>query len=161
MTTLSDSQVIQISDLRHYQSAIVSDFANQSWWEQIQLKLSWISKVPVSMVVFYIATMIIAIVSVYDAWLVYLYRDSIASLERNLICLALIELEPEYASIFILSKLIGVGAVVFCLEMVRRFNSRIGFSAAMGVAAFQICLLCYLTLADFEIVLPKAWQVFA
>ena len=160
MTTVSDSQAIQISDLRHYQSTIVGDFVGQHRDVRFACNWSWVPTVHVVSAVFYIAIAVIALVSIYDAWLVYLYRDSIAALERNLICLALIELEPQYASIFILSKLVGVGTVVYCLQITRRINSRVGFGASMGVATFQICLFCYLTMADFEIVLPKHLQIF-
>ena len=47
---------------------------------------------------------LIGMISFYDALLVLLYADTMNEMEKNPICLALIELEPVYVSWFLLAK---------------------------------------------------------
>ncbi len=86
----------------------------------------------------------IGTVSAYDAWLVVLTKSEILWLEQNPVCWHLINLEPEYLSLFLPAKAAGTIAVLaflFWLYSRQRWHA---LSAASGVAAYQFGLLLYL-----------------
>ena len=91
---------------------------------------------------------IIVSVSIYDTYLVHLFRDMIRITERNPICLALIELDPTYLTWFYAGKLFGNICVVSVLLTLCRFGYRHHKPVVIGVAAFQFFLWLYLTISD-------------
>ena len=91
---------------------------------------------------------IIVSVSVYDTYLVYVFRDLIQITERNPICLALIKLEPTFLTCFIAGKVLGNVCVVSVLLALCLFGYRHHKTIVISVAAFQLFLWLYLTVAD-------------
>ena len=91
---------------------------------------------------------IIISVSIYDTYLVYVFRDLIRITERNPICLALIDLEPTYLTCFFIGKVLGNVCVVSVLLALCYFGYRHHKTIVMSVAAFQLFLWLYLTVAD-------------
>ncbi len=97
-----------------------------------------------------LATCVIIILSVstLDTYLVYSLKHVIVEFERNPICLALIEKDPQNLSLFICGKLLGNLGVVGVLFFLFRYSYRNRNLVAMSVAGFQILLTFYLCFAD-------------
>ena len=90
----------------------------------------------------------IVCVSIYDSYLVVLYRDSILDDERNPICKLLIRQDPYQLSWFLLGKALGNVVVVGTLIALKRFGYRANMTIATSIALFQFCLLLYLNFSD-------------
>ena len=89
----------------------------------------------------------IAIVSAHDTWLA-VDNEEIMRVEKNPICLALIQLEPERFTFFVLGKSIGTLTVISVLTLLIRSSYRYASQVTISIAAFQFCLLIYLHLSD-------------
>jgi len=87
-------------------------------------------------------------VSIYDSYLVALYRDSILDDERNPICEILIQKDPDNLSWFMLGKLAGNFCVIGTLMLLRWIGYKYSLVVAFGVAIFQLALLTFLTFSD-------------
>lgn len=98
--------------------------------------------------VFSLCLLFIVCVSIYDTYLVVLFRDSILVDERNPICEYLIRQDTGQLTWFIVGKLVGNLAVVGTLLGLYGFRFRRTLTVTKGVACFQLMLLVYLHLSD-------------
>jgi hypothetical protein len=87
-------------------------------------------------------------VSIYDSYLVALYRDFILHDERNPICEILIRKDPNNLSCFMLGKLLGNLGVIGTLMFLRWIGYKPTLTVTLGVALFQLALLTFLTFSD-------------
>jgi hypothetical protein len=87
-------------------------------------------------------------VSIYDTYLVVLYRDSILVDERNPICELLIRQDPRQLSWFLLGKTLGNLGVMATLMALYWFRYPWAISVAASVAMFQFWLLVFLNFSD-------------
>ncbi|MFT5300615.1 MAG: hypothetical protein ACI87E_002663 [Mariniblastus sp.] len=95
---------------------------------------------------FWFSVMAVAMASIYDAYLVYEYRDVV--IEQNPICKWLIELEPESVMMFLLGKGLGTLGVVSILVGLRKFWRPVSLPVALSLVAFQCGLMGYLHGSD-------------
>ena len=91
---------------------------------------------------------VIIAVSALDTYLVCTLKHVIVEFERNPICLALIQRDPEDLSWFIGGKMLGNLAVVSVLVCLFRYRYRNRKFVALSVAGFQVFLTLYLCCAD-------------
>jgi hypothetical protein len=91
---------------------------------------------------FGLAVILIAGASIYDAYLVYKYREGVV--ERNPICDWLIRQEPDSVSLFLVAKGTGTAGVVSVLIGLYAFWRRAGVTAAISLVMFQAGLMVYL-----------------
>jgi hypothetical protein len=91
---------------------------------------------------------IITTISIYDAYLVVLYRYSIRELEHNPICLALIEFDPTGLKYFLVGKAIGTLCVISILTMLYMNRKKSWLFVSTSITAFQIALLGFLTFGE-------------
>jgi len=68
--------------------------------------------------------------------------------EKNPICLALMELDPNGFSYFVLGKSTGTLLVLFTLLALNLRKYRHAMKVTIAVTCFQVGLLTYLTLSD-------------
>jgi len=87
-------------------------------------------------------------VSIYDSYLVAIYRECILYDERNPICEMLIRKDPGNLSWFMAGKFLGNLCVVGTLLLLRWIGYGHTLVVARGVAFFQAALLVFLTLSD-------------
>lgn len=92
--------------------------------------------------VFAIAVFLVVATSIYDAFLVYRFRVAID--EQNPFCDWLISLEPEYVSVFLLSKGLGTMGVASILVGLFKYWRRVAFPVAVSLVFFQAGLMSYL-----------------
>ena len=92
------------------------------------------------------AVILIASASIYDAFLVYEYREGIV--EQNPICNWLIRQEPKSVSLFLVAKGAGTAGVVSVLLGLFVFWRRAGIAAAIALVFFQTGLMYYLHTSD-------------
>ncbi|MEZ6125301.1 MAG: hypothetical protein R3C49_19305 [Planctomycetaceae bacterium] len=90
---------------------------------------------------------LIGCISLYDAFLVVLFKDTIQQLERNPIGQWLIEIANGDVTVFVRAKLAGTLLVLSVLVAMRRCRSRSTMPVTNSIAACQTGLLGYLTLA--------------
>lgn len=88
------------------------------------------------------SVLLIGLVSLYDALLVFQYREVIE--EQNPFCAWLISLEPEYVSLFLAGKGLGTISVMAILFLLFRHWSRLAIPVAASLTMFQVGLLGYL-----------------
>lgn len=93
---------------------------------------------------YFLAMSVIGSISVYDAYLVRLYRASIHDYERNPLCLMLIRWEPQHLTYFFLAKAGGTCVVLVLLGMLYAWRRRLALPVVTGVVAFQLALLGFL-----------------
>ena len=98
--------------------------------------------------VFSFCLLFIVCVSIYDTYLVAVYRDSILVNERNPICKFLIQQDLSQLTWFMTGKLLGNIAVVTTLSGLFFFGFRHALIVAKAVACFQLMLLIYLQFSD-------------
>lgn len=91
---------------------------------------------------------IIVTVSVYDSWLVYLMRDQILEDEKNPICLALIQLDPQNLSWFYGGKFLGNVFVAGTLTTLFMVRYKYWCPVTISVTGFQLMLTLYLKFSD-------------
>jgi len=89
----------------------------------------------------------IAAISATDIWFA-VANSCIQLVEQNPICMALIELDPDGFSFFILGKSAGTLMVILTLVFLHRRQYRHATAVTIAVTLFQIGLLTYLTLSD-------------
>ena len=89
----------------------------------------------------------IAIISAIDIWFA-VANTAILRVEKNPICMALIELEPQGFTFFIIGKAAGTLMVLLTLSLLYRVRYRHANMVTFAIALFQIGLLMYLTLSD-------------
>ncbi len=87
-------------------------------------------------------------VSIYDSYLVALYREFILYDERNPVCEILIQKDPENLTWFMVGKLIGNMLVIGTLALLRWIGYKQTLTVALSVALFQFALLMFLTFSD-------------
>jgi hypothetical protein len=106
---------------------------------------------------FGLAVLLIAVASIYDAYLVYEYREGIV--ENNPICDWLIRQEPDSVSLFLVAKGAGTAGVVAVLIGLFAFWRRAGVAAAVSLVMFQAGLMVYLHTSETS--RPKVESPFA
>lgn len=89
----------------------------------------------------------IAAISALDTWFA-VANSSIMNLEKNPVCLALMQLEPQGFTCFIAGKSMGTLMVLLCLWALHHFSYKHAKLVTWCVALFQVGLLTYLTLSD-------------
>jgi len=89
----------------------------------------------------------IAAISATDIWFA-VENPSIMAMEKNPICLALMQFDPTGFSFFILGKSLGTAMVILTLTTLYRRNYKYAMTVIMAVTCFQLGLLLYLTLSD-------------
>ncbi len=94
------------------------------------------------------SSLAIATISVYDAYLVMLYRSVILSVEQNPLCAMLIAWDPHDLSFFLVGKALGTLTVLGSLLALYCWRRRWALSAVTGVTVFQLALLLYLNIAE-------------
>ena len=95
---------------------------------------------------FSLGLLFVAGCSVYDAYLVYHYREVID--EQNEFCRWLIELEPESVSIFLCAKLLGTATVIGSVMVLAKYWRRAAHASLASLVVFQIGLMGYLHYYD-------------
>lgn len=110
----------------------------RSWWARLDRML---------FPYFQIAWLMIGLISLYDMYLVWRHRAVILTVERNPICEWLIRWDPDGLSYFLCAKSLGTLFVLSALLLLFMQWRRIAMSVVSGVAAFQLALLLYLSLA--------------
>ncbi len=93
---------------------------------------------------YYAALATIGLISVYDAYLVRVYRSFILDVERNPVCVMLIRWDPNELSYFVVAKATGTIAVLVALAVLLAWRRRIALLVVTGVTMFQLALLGYL-----------------
>ncbi len=93
---------------------------------------------------FWLQWTFIAGVSVYDALMVVQCREVIQFTEQSLICLKLIQMDPEGLSYFLTAKLGGTLVVLWALRAIAVSAARYRDVIVTSIAAFQGSLLLYL-----------------
>jgi hypothetical protein len=88
--------------------------------------------------------LLIAAISVHDAWLVVLNDQVIAEFERNPLGRWLIDLNSGSVHLFVTVKLIGTSLVCGVLSTLHDSAPRIGRMVTWPIACFQLALLTYL-----------------
>lgn len=121
-------------------------FAELSAWPQVKPVARWLETTNGTRALLYLAAAVIGVLSVYDAWLVYLYREGID--EENRFCRWLISLEPEHVSVFLAGKLLGTTGVVSILVLLTRYWQRVAVPTVSCVLLFQFGLMGYLHAYD-------------
>lgn len=94
----------------------------------------------------YFGIAFVALASVYDAWLVYFYREVID--EENRFCRWLISLEPTHVSVFLASKLAGTALVTAALVLLLKHWARVAIPTTVALVVFQTGLMFYLHTYD-------------
>ena len=90
---------------------------------------------------------IIAAISATDIWFA-VANSCIQKVEQNPVCMALIELDPDGFSFFILGKSTGTLMVILTLVLLHSREYRSATTVTIAITVFQIGLLTYLTLSD-------------
>lgn len=98
--------------------------------------------------VFAYCILCILLVSIYDSYMVVLYRKSILSIERNPICEFLIRQDPYSLTWFLVGKVLGNAGVIGTLSLLFWCGYRHTILIAKCLAFFQILLLVYLMFSD-------------
>ncbi len=87
---------------------------------------------------------IITFVGIVDTWLVVKYSDSIFDMEKNPICLFLLQQDPYGLMVFVYSKVAGLVLVIGSLVALFRYWEKNAVLIACAVTLFQLSLLGYL-----------------
>jgi len=85
-------------------------------------------------------------VSLYDAWLIARFEDSIVFMEENPVGRWLLQINNGGSGVFIRVKLAGTLIVLTTLLIMRWQESRAVVPVTTSISSFQAGLLCYLTL---------------
>lgn len=105
----------------------------------------WKKKLGVLMIV--MCFIAIASVSTLDALLVA-WNPQIVNVEKNPICLALIQLDPNGLSAFYLGKSIGTLTVLGAIALMFKIQFCHANTVLIAITCFQVWLLAYLFLSD-------------
>ena len=90
-----------------------------------------------------ICNIVILIAAVLDTYFVYHYREVIRGLERNPVCLYLIECDPDYLVYFISAKLVATALVFLFLLATYRWRAHLGAVVVQAITLFQVSLISY------------------
>ncbi|QEG20191.1 hypothetical protein [Mariniblastus fucicola] len=90
---------------------------------------------------------VIAAISSVDIWFA-VANSEISTVEKNPICMALINLDPSGFSFFIVGKALGTVCVLASLMWMFRTRYRHAKTVLVAITLFQLGLLMYLTLSD-------------
>jgi hypothetical protein len=93
---------------------------------------------------FWVLWTFIGLASMYDAYLVHHFIDSIPQLERNPVCRFLIMLDTEHLSVFLPAKAVGTLIVLSILRLIFLRCREFSLPITGGVAAYQAGLMVYL-----------------
>jgi hypothetical protein len=85
----------------------------------------------------------IATVSVLDTWLVVYNLSEMLLVERNIVCRALIRIDPDGLGCFLPAKATGTAAVLMILHGIYLRLERHGMLITAGVALYQLGLVLY------------------
>ena len=88
---------------------------------------------------------LITLISLYDTFLIVLYRDEISSMEENPLGILLLNTANGDVGIFVRAKLAGTLIVVTILTCMRRCQSRRTLPVTTSIAVLQTALFTYLT----------------
>jgi hypothetical protein len=88
----------------------------------------------------------IAVVSLYDTWLIARFEESITIMEQNPFGRWLLNVNDGRADVFIRVKLAGTIVVLSTLLMLRWYRSRVVVPVTTSIGSFQAGLLYYLTM---------------
>lgn len=91
------------------------------------------------------AMAIIAVVSLYDTYLIVAYGDALRVMEQNPVGRWLLEVNNYEVGVFVRSKLAGTLVVLTVLFAMYRARSRFVFPVSTSVASGQVMLFVYLT----------------
>ena len=91
---------------------------------------------------------IIALISIYDAYLVVYFKEFLD--EQNPVCRFLIELEPAHLSLFLAGKAFGTLVVIMTIIGLEKLMPRLSRPVTYTVTAFQIGLLLFLHISDIH-----------
>ena len=97
----------------------------------------------------------IGLVSAYDAYLVERYSESIVDMEENPVGQYLLEIDNGGTSLLIRTKAGGTAIVLCILVLLYTRCRRIALPVVKSIAAFQFCLLMYLTIGVPETVIAE------
>ena len=86
---------------------------------------------------------LISLLSAYDTYLVFYFRETILVLEQNPICHFLIRCNHNTLSYFLVGKIIGTLSAILVMSSVYFWNRRIGIPVVMAITVFQILLIAY------------------
>jgi len=92
------------------------------------------------------ALVFIGFVSLYDAWLIARFEESIVFMEENPVGRWLLQINNGGSGVFIRVKLAGTLIVLTTLLIMRWQESRAVVPVTTSISSFQAGLLCYLTL---------------
>ena len=87
-------------------------------------------------------------VSTFDTLMVVLYSDHIQDLERNPICLGLINMDPDRLTYFVLGKALGNFGVMLALIGLKTIRYRFAMAVTYSVSFFQFLLMVFLCGSD-------------
>jgi len=93
---------------------------------------------------FSVSWWLVIVVSVVDAYLLFLCRDVIGEYELNPAGKVLLMIANGGVWLFLLLKFLGTVLVCTCLLVMYRKNPRLGITIAMVIACFQFGLLIFL-----------------
>lgn len=108
----------------------------QSWSKVAQTRL---------FVIFCFLT--ITLVSAFDTWSAAA-NEEILIVEKNPICVKLLELDPEGRSYFVYAKMLGAAGTLFVLSLLLKVGYQHGMLITGAIAAFQVGLMIYLCFSD-------------
>lgn len=86
----------------------------------------------------------IGLVSMFDAYLVHRFIDSIVEMEENPVCRFLITLDTENLSVFLPAKALGTLLVLSILRLIFLRRREYSLTITSAVAAYQAGLMLYL-----------------
>jgi hypothetical protein len=107
---------------------------------------SW-SKVAQSRVFVVVCFLTIASVAAFDTWSAAA-NSEILTVEKNPICVVLLELDPESRSYFVMAKVLGAATTLSVLGLLLKTGYRYGHLVTGAITAFQIGLMIYLCFSD-------------
>jgi len=89
----------------------------------------------------------IAVISALDTWFA-VTNLQIVQVEKNPICRALLQLEPEGCTWFIAGKSLGTMTTLLILSLLHVYRYKRAMIVTLSISTFQLGLLVYLTLSD-------------
>ena len=96
---------------------------------------------------FQAACFFIGLVSLYDAYLVEVYKMVIIDVELNPIAWYMIKQSGNDVTAFLCAKALGTGTVLAVLALLHRSLPRLAYPIVNSVATFQLALLVFLHVA--------------
>jgi hypothetical protein len=107
---------------------------------------SW-SRVAQSRLFVVVCFLTIASVAAFDTWSAAA-NSEIITVEKNPICVFLLDLDPEGRSYFVMAKILGAATTLFVLGLLLKVGYPHGYLVTGAITAFQIGLMIYLCFSD-------------